>query len=511
MSAGNVSGRRLTVFVAPSVAHAVRRSSTLLEDELAGVVSDALESYLEVLRAGRGGAPRQPTGSDVQLSIPLDAAVQSLLDEIGRTYRDRGTRTDILRAALEAHYTADAGPGAPLVADPPLAPTGTRQERGTRTPPEQSAVSQLTSSLHPPASAPTPRGRPALPDATRKSRRAQARLEALVGSRWMKGSHLTREALQPPDPETVYPLAPGDVRVGVLADAVPVLESLLSRAELDGARVAFPDPKPRAPLDGLTNRVAPTLWGASQLAQGLMEADEPWMDYGDFIAKVIPPAWGIGIGLRQWEDDNRIGRRSFVSSARWPSFPFDASDDIRERREASTVLGFIDHSLVGVRGTQMAGAIGIGPLDSLGLIQMSYTQEPGGLRVSLTPAAISLLAKLDALAVSCRYPHPSAAWDIFSLFLSQQNPVELQRMRDLLRLMRVAPSRADLHREAVRVFKPGVDLQGPELEAAVLQPSLMTAVSGLVARLREWGLASIGQPAHGPSALTPLGEMEATK
>jgi hypothetical protein len=343
--------------------------------------------------------------------------------------------------------------------------------------------------------------RDSLDDDVRRAQRARARLSGLASSRAMGPEPLPVSVLAAPDDVMhVAPLPPSEVLIGLAHE-------ITGRAlNCDGFA---PLPRDRSQeemsLYGLTNRVSPTLWAASCLIEmQVYRGGEP-VAYSDFLMWVMPEAWRIGAGVEKWEALQRpnLGAptRRFLSSARWPSVPDQSDPERAERREASTVYGFVEYALLiwmaGARKMRAGG--GRGPLIALGLVDPS-AREDGAVFLSATSAAVRLAVGLERAGASCEYPHNADSWSAYEEFLAEANPLELQRMDTMLDVIATAEDRAGVFRGVARI--------DPQAQETVSGSA--TLANGYIARLREWGLIEPARPKFGVKALTTrgLGELD---
>lgn len=341
--------------------------------------------------------------------------------------------------------------------------------------------------------------RDSLDDDVRRAQRARARLSGLASGRAMGPEPLPVSVLAAPDDVMhVAPLPPSEVFIGLARD--------ITDREFNWNW--FPSlPPDRSPeemsLYGLTNRVSPTLWAASRLIEVQVKQGGEPVAYSTFLMRVMPEAWRIGAGVEKWEALQRpnLGAptRRFSSSARWPSVPDQSDPERAERREASTVYGFVEYALLiwmaGAR--QMRAGGGRGPLIALGLVDSS-AREDGAVFLKATSAAVRLAVGLGRAGASCQYPHNADSWLAYEKFLAEANPLELQRMDTMLDVIATAEDRADVFRGVARI-----DAQAQETVSGSA-----TLANGYIARLREWGLIELARPKFGDKALTTRGREE---
>lgn len=459
------------------------------------LVIDAIEGLAAMVDAGM--APPVPP-ADRETPRLLHARVPNWamgrLDALVGAAPHLLDRAAVVRTAIAAHLSGlDDGPPAFLlqrVAPAEVAPSP---------PVFSSAATQMSASaIRDPGLS---RRRDSSDLDVRRAQRARARLSGLASGRAMGPEPLSVETLAAPsDIADVSPLAPSDVRIG-LAPAVA------SRA-LDCEGFA-PLPHDRSPdemsLYGLTNRVSPTLWAASCLIEMQVEQGGEPVAYSAFLARVMPAAWRIGAGMEKWERTERSNpgapTRRFLSSARWPSVPDPSDPERAERREASTVYGFVEYALLiwmtGSRQTSVGG--GRGPLIALGLVD-AYARDDGAVFLSATSAAVRLAVGLGRAGASCEFPHNADSWLAYEEFLTEANPLELQRMDTMLDVIATAEDRAGVFDSAERI--------DPQVQETTSGSA--TLANGYIARLREWGLIEPVRPKFGMGALTPrgLGELD---
>ncbi len=514
-----ISGyRMLTAALPDPLVEMLRIAVRSTGASLGAVITDAVDAMAAVLATG-GEVPAVPVGDseDVLLRVPLSMWAMDCLDGLIGSRPQFADRATVVRAALTLHLMGSEGVLPLLTLGVGLWGTsGGRRGQGDDRGPLANADVQSFQRVwgQDVGVVPAPRigagpGAPGMyrarSDPEREARmtaRALSRLEAFATSRPMGSTPLDLAVLLAPVPaDDVLAIAPEGVRIGLDHETARLADGMDGFAALSSERYQEPD----RDVYGLTNRVTPTLWAASQLVKLQVAAGGHEVGYGDFMSYVMPHAWRIGIGLERWEGDHGMEGGSQVrlyrSSARWPSRPTDATDpDRARRREASTAYGFVEYALLtwtrAGRGSSRAGWAR-GPLAALGLVQ-ARADADGAVWLSATGPAVRLLSELADAHTSCAYPHSGEAWHAYKSFLLDANPDELNQMNWVLNAVAVSRSRDEIARQASSIGDTGDKVSSKSL----------THANGYVARLREWGLLQLARPKFGMKALTPLGLQE---
>ena len=496
------SERLLVVAVATPLVEALRRAGREIGE--AAVLTDATSRLQALLAAGREiPAHERADALPEVIEVRLPAWVMQQIDESVGARPGLGDRADVVTAALEAHLGEDfARPSRSLESGGDAAVLG----YGTDAP---SRPAEVVADVRRVLSAPS-RGPLSPPDAATREERALRRLEGLVNGR---GPTLlpALDLLPPSDLEHAEPLPASRVAVGIDEEHRGAVAEMGAR-RMD---VRLPQEEPRdsgrwwdAHLSGLTNRVAPTLWAASRLAEAQARGDGSSVLYQDFISDLMPKAWRIGQGL---EHEERLqGPSKFAVSARWPKLPRSrarrdqAGDEehVRTQRLAQAVTSFIEYSLAFWRPPSRTGGSPVrGPMAMLGLADI--WAEGDEVRIAVSPSAIPLLVRLGEVGTSCDYPHSDEAWREYSYFVSQHaRGSESLDMLHLLRLLAQSESRADFY-ESAATFS--MTEQQIDRKRGMSSKGYSTDANGGISRLREWGLVDMNPGAFGWSAITQRG------
>ncbi len=494
------SRRTLTV-VLPSALYS-RAEATAHEAQVAfpDFVTDAVDGLAAMADAGIEAPPLEAPGGDPKLlRISVAPWVMERLDAMIARAETFPDRSSVVRAALAAHI----GEVGSTISDAPgrsWAPAPAPSDHA-RVEPSGAWAHVLSANVGAQRAA---RGSrlPADADdsARRRTLRARSRLESLAESRAMgKAGVPMPSLLAPVDVSAIPALAPREVQVGLSTEVVARALSFPTLAELPVI-----SEQRDGDLYGLTNRIAPTLWAAAQLVKMQVERDGRPVSYGRFIQHVMPLAWRIGIGIEKWEGqqprDKGSAGRGFQASARWPSPPRFVDDEERSaRREASTVYGFVEYGLLtwtgGSSWTPSGKGWARGPLAALGLAA-AHANADGSVWLEATRVGVEFLGETGRAGASCAYPHNQAAWAAYKEFLRSVNPLELDRMDEVLNAVASSHARKDLLAKVMDPKSMG-SRNGP-----------MNFANGYIARLREWGLLQPAQPKFGPKALTERGIAE---
>ena len=477
----------------------------------AAVLTDAVARLHALLAAGRDLPERvRPAGRLELVETWLPSWVIAQVDSSVGARPGLDDRADVVAAALAAHLSTSRGPLSRLARTGPGAPGAAVDRRGIGE--ARAAVFMDSkapeSSLRSEVRAP---GRPAPLTSAGRAERAQRRLELLVNA----GEAMrfkASELFPPADLQSVKPLDPGEVVVG-LANAERL--ELADWGGPRGQRELWTDEANREHqqsglhLSGLTNRIAPTLWGTSRLAELQLDSGGQPIAYGDYIASLMPDAWRIGEGL---EKADRVGWAvKFAPGARWPKLPRrrrETGDDVEMERTAQiaqAVTSFIEYSLISWRPmTRSSAQPARGPMALLGLADI--WDDAGEVWVSTTPDALPLLSQLGELGTSCLYPHSGDAWSAYSRFLAAgRGSFERDDLLAFLEILAGADSRATFFEAAAA---HAINEQKIERRRGAASKGYSTDASGVIGRLREWGLVSLDAGSFGWSAITQRGCVE---
>ena len=478
----------------------------------AAVLIDAVARLHAVLAAGRD-LPRRggrPAGRLELVEVWLPSWVMAQVDSSVGARPGLDDRADVVAAALAAHLSTSRGPlsspGSPDRGGSGAAPPGPELDRA---PTDAVMVPSLGETGFSPELRPP--GKPALLTSAARAERALRRLGSLVNAGG--GLRLEPTDLFPPDDlDIAEPLDPGAVLIGsadarrleVMAPADRVQEASAGLAAGDQAEHG-----PDTHLSGLTNRIAPSLWGTARLADLQLASGGRPVRYGDYIAALMPDAWRIGEGL---EKSAQAGwALKYAPGARWPKLPRrrrGGGDDLEMERIAQiaqAVTGFIEYSLISWRPSKRASTRPArGPMALLGLADI--WDDAGEVRVSVTPDALPLLAELGELGASCRYPHSEESWAAYSRFLaSGRGTFERDDLLAFLEILAGSDSRATFFESAA---SHAMREQKIERRRGAASKGYSTDASGVIGRLREWGLVSFDAGSFGWSAITQRGCLE---
>ncbi len=251
----------------------------------AAVLTDAVARLHALLAAGRDLPERdRPAGRLELVETWLPSWVIAQVDSSVGARPGLNDRADVVAAALAVHLSMTRE--SPKAARKTEA-VGDGSERAKVITEQSRSGQSFSLDVGPLVDLPRQRsGTPAPLSSAGRAERAQRRLESLVNVGG--ASRLKAATLFPPaDLQSVEPLAPETVLVG-LANA--------DRLELAGwggplgertHGIAGADRAGRQSdrhLSGLTNRIAPTLWGTSRLAELQMDSGGQPIAYGDYIA-----------------------------------------------------------------------------------------------------------------------------------------------------------------------------------------------------------------------------------
>ena len=126
--------------------------------------------------------------------------------------------------------------------------------------------------------------------------------------------------------------------------------------------------------------------------------------------------------------------------------------------------------------------------------------------VSAAPDALPLLAELGELGTSCHYPHSEESWAAYSRFLSSgRGSSERDDLLAFLEILAGSDSRATFFESAA---SHAMKEQGIARRRGAASKGYSTDASGVIGRLREWGLVSFDAGSFGWSAITQRGRLE---